>query len=101
MVYFADRIWVTGQNHRVAFVFARFLVLRGADFTPISHQIHTGIRTEIAPVSHRSLGELSCWLWLLEVFTDELAIGSEDHLYILMPQLVGYVPRVGTSGQHG
>ena len=43
----------TVRNHRVAFVFARFLVLRGAEFTPISHQIHTGIRTEIAPITWR------------------------------------------------
>ena len=91
----------TVRNHRVAFVFARFLVLRGAEFTPISHQIHTGIRTEIAPVSHRSLGELRCWLGLLEVFPDELAIGAEDHLHVLVPQLAGHVPRIGACSQHG
>ncbi len=41
------------RNHCVALIFARFLVLSGAAFTPISHEIHTGIRTVFAPITLR------------------------------------------------
>ena len=77
----------------MALFFARFIVLYGAVFTPISHGNHT----DLAPITCC----LHCWLGLLEVFTDELAIGSEDHFHVFVTELARHVPRVGASGQHG
>jgi hypothetical protein len=47
------------------------------------------------------LNRLEARLRLLEVFPDELAIGAKHHLHILMPQLLGDIPRVVSGGQQG
>ena len=77
------------------YFFARFLVLYGV----YPHRFHTGITLKFARESHRSLCGLQSWLGFWEVFTDELAIGSEDYLYIFMPKLASHVPRIGACGQ--
>ena len=73
------------------YFFARFLVLYGAVFTPISHGNHT----DLAPITCC----LQCWLALLIVLTDELAVGSEDHFHIFVPQLLGDIPSIHSSSQ--
>src|SRR5690606_34216988 len=58
-------------------------------------------RTEIAPISHRSVFPHNAQLWfgLLIVIPDELAVGSKNHLHIFMAQLAGHVPGVSTSSE--
>ena len=36
---------------------------------------------------------------LLVVVPDELAVGAENHLHILVPQLAGHVPGIGAGRQ--
>lgn len=53
MVYFADRIWVTGQNHCVALVFCAFA---GVVLCCSSHLLHTSIHTMAT-----ALDEVQLW----------------------------------------
>lgn len=73
------------------YFFARFLVLYGVVFTPISHGNHT----DLAPITCC----LQCWLALLMALTDELAVGSKDHFHIFVSQLLGNVLRICTCSQ--
>ena len=54
-----------------------------------------GVVLKFTPISHRSIYGLQNCLGLMEVLPDELAISAKHHFDILVPQLLGNVPRVG------